>query len=617
MAQQAADQDRQLDRDIDEFEQVNSTAPSSPLANQHTLEAELMQTQQDLANINEAMRHGQRLTDYERRHFFREFFRFFRDPRTSKYAFTLSAPGSSSIDEAEEDVGAWDTADLHLHHQRENVVDENECYNDDVPTNLAVFEDTKELIYNGIAAFVAANELRPNFLERIFKLLRMLDTDYLRERALLLLQYLFSSVLPDSRRPAGRFETEVPLSEHTPSDSDWASFDDLLQDTSQDLPAPCTAGYSTQAYDYEELAESDTSLTTPEPEQAFERSIYEYYLATEAPRVSQRAKEEMAWPLFGSDTSKAAAVGSSRLQTEFADEMKSNEHIVLQVAEYLRTQTRDTLMSERVVGDVASLLEQLVEQTQVYAESRPDPGQLTVAVRETLLKHVGKPVSSVIKAALHAIADILYDEMVFNKVVQRVDRSYEQEIEDLETAQAQLANELGTLRQLRREDLDTLQWERWRRLRPSVPAGRHMERPPGPVGDKSRTNGSFGGSRETTDEMEQVPATTDNFSTGAVVQIELTPAECRSATGDESDLEEPTAINPVELSDLPENLTVISEPGSIVGGGGYGSAALDHLESLSCEAQLTPDEIISAPLAEAPSQETAEDSEPCRVGELI
>lgn len=58
----------------------------------------------------------------------------------------------------------------------------------DASSDFSLFEALKETIYSEVATLISQNESRPHFLIELFHELQLLNTDYLRQRALFSLQ---------------------------------------------------------------------------------------------------------------------------------------------------------------------------------------------------------------------------------------------------------------------------------------------------------------------------------------------------------------------------------------------------------------------------------------------
>lgn len=58
----------------------------------------------------------------------------------------------------------------------------------DGSSDFSLFEALRETIYSEVATLISQNESRPHFLIELFHELQLLNTDYLRQRALYSLQ---------------------------------------------------------------------------------------------------------------------------------------------------------------------------------------------------------------------------------------------------------------------------------------------------------------------------------------------------------------------------------------------------------------------------------------------
>lgn len=74
----------------------------------------------------------------------------------------------------------------------------------DASSDFSLFEALRETIYSEVATLISQNESRPHFLIELFHELQLLNTDYLRQRALYSLQvtvFLSSSLFEPWKRP--------------------------------------------------------------------------------------------------------------------------------------------------------------------------------------------------------------------------------------------------------------------------------------------------------------------------------------------------------------------------------------------------------------------------------
>ena len=92
----------------------------------------------------------------------------------------------------------------------------------DAGSEFSLFEALRESIYSEVASLISQNETRPHFLIELFRELQMLNSDYLRQRALYALQDLVSKYLTDDNTNASGLRgchTAIRKSKNL-----WASF---------------------------------------------------------------------------------------------------------------------------------------------------------------------------------------------------------------------------------------------------------------------------------------------------------------------------------------------------------------------------------------------------------
>uniref|UniRef100_A0A8C9TN27 Pericentriolar material 1 n=1 Tax=Scleropages formosus TaxID=113540 RepID=A0A8C9TN27_SCLFO len=70
---------------------------------------------------------------------------------------------------------------------------------EDASSDFSLFEALRETIYSEVATLISQNESRPHFLIELFHELQLLNTDYLRQRALFSLQDIVSRHLTESK----------------------------------------------------------------------------------------------------------------------------------------------------------------------------------------------------------------------------------------------------------------------------------------------------------------------------------------------------------------------------------------------------------------------------------
>ena len=75
--------------------------------------------------------------------------------------------------------------------------------------DFTTFETLRETIYAEVATLISQNEMRPHFLIELFRGLQMLSDDYLRQRALYVIQDLVTRYLTDDQNKNTQQNKEV------------------------------------------------------------------------------------------------------------------------------------------------------------------------------------------------------------------------------------------------------------------------------------------------------------------------------------------------------------------------------------------------------------------------
>jgi len=155
---------------------------------------------------------------------------------------------------------------------------------DESKENATLFEALRDTIYSEVATLIAMNESRPHYLIELFRELQLLNSDYLRQRALYSLQELVTRYLTEENIPPQSSSNVSPskgtaftketlagqdwiasASEQTPSDlaSVVTTTDD--EGESQALRTLAQQIQNNEMYDYAELADSqsEANLSTP------------------------------------------------------------------------------------------------------------------------------------------------------------------------------------------------------------------------------------------------------------------------------------------------------------------------------------------------------------------
>eukprot|EP01117_Protostelium_nocturnum_P008753 TRINITY_DN3138_c0_g1_i6.p1 TRINITY_DN3138_c0_g1~~TRINITY_DN3138_c0_g1_i6.p1 ORF type:complete len:1095 (-),score=434.45 TRINITY_DN3138_c0_g1_i6:197-3481(-) len=169
--------------------------------------------------------------------------------------------------------------------------------------------------------------------------------------------------------------------------------------------------------------------------------------------------------------------------SECTDEIVANEIITknldLQILEFLEgNQDQDSSKKTFSAENLESLEKLTISAIKEKTKSM-DP-ELVECVHLLINSYLGKEIPLHKDMLISSVADLLFDEMVFSKVITKVDKSYVDEIKDLQ-------EEEGILLKQREDDISKLRTERTQRLKSiqSIPEGtvqpekrdQHSQRP--------------------------------------------------------------------------------------------------------------------------------------------
>lgn len=338
-------------------------------------------------------------------------------------------------------------------------------------SEYSLFEALRESIYSEVATLISQNESRPHFLIELFRELQMLNTDYLRQRALYALQDLVSKFLTDDSGPQDMEEFTgsylhwpyTTISEHTPSESFFTSeeeeFKAQLYGQKPGLYADDSKGsLSGLQYDYVENVDSASSMSTPPSvggpgdfgfandelgntvihlDKALQRMREYERMKAEAEAsggtsssAMLSSKQEEAAPSASDVTSNSSAqdMGSEssfsdlpypRIDTRQLDlQIKS---IMQEVIPYLK-EHMDDVCSSQLLAYIRRLVMNLARQRDDSREFvRFFNRQLGSILEDSLSKFSGRKMRECGEDLLVDISEILFNELAFFRLMQDLD----------------------------------------------------------------------------------------------------------------------------------------------------------------------------------------------------
>ncbi|XP_014868006.1 PREDICTED: pericentriolar material 1 protein isoform X5 [Poecilia mexicana] len=264
----------------------------------------------------------------------------------------------------------------------------------DASSDFSLFEALRETIYSEVATLISQNESRPHFLIELFHELQLLNTDYLRQRALYSLQDIVTKHLAvrraaeDQLPPLGSVVwTAGSQSELTPSQSLVTSDEEVLEKNlrhEQDLKRREDA----------ESVDNDSNISTSsnlEP--------------------------------FASDDLESAANGVHCPQIDTQQLDRQIKAIMTEVIPFLK-ENMNEVCSHQLLTSVRRMVLTLTQQNDESKEFvRFFHKQLGGILQESLCKFEGRTLRDCGEDLLVEISEILFNELAFFKLMQDLDSS--------------------------------------------------------------------------------------------------------------------------------------------------------------------------------------------------
>ncbi|XP_064367148.1 pericentriolar material 1 protein isoform X9 [Dromaius novaehollandiae] len=322
-------------------------------------------------------------------------------------------------------------------------------------SDLSMFEALRDTIYSEVATLISQNESRPHFLIELFHELQLLNTDYLRQRALYALQvyYLFQDIVTrhlsetrEKRKCAKSLNSATWMasnSELTPSES-LASTDDetfeknLPTGACQDCEQNDADNGSTMSTssNFEPFATDDLGNTVIHLDQALARMREYERMKIEAESTlgsegcssnfqgASAAKLEgpnTSESLCGPQSSEVSAVPCPRIDTQQLD--RQIKAIMKEVIPFLK-EHMDEICSSQLLTSVRRMVLTLTQQNDESKEFvKFFHKQLGSILQDSLAKFAGRKLKDCGEDLLVEISEVLFNELAFFKLMQDLDNN--------------------------------------------------------------------------------------------------------------------------------------------------------------------------------------------------
>ncbi|NXJ80955.1 PCM1 protein, partial [Trogon melanurus] len=316
-------------------------------------------------------------------------------------------------------------------------------------SDLSMFEALRDTIYAEVATLISQNESRPHFLIELFHELQLLNTDYLRQRALYALQDIVTRHLSEKNengkctKSLNSATWMASNSELTPSES-LASTDDetfaknfsteACQDGEQN-DADNGSTMSTSS-NFEPFATDDLGNTVIHLDQAlarireYERMKIEAESTLDSEGCSSNFQGASAAKLEDPGTSEClpvpqssevSAVPCPHIDTQQLD--RQIKAIMKEVIPFLK-EHMDEICSSQLLTSVRRMVLTLTQQNDESKEFvKFFHKQLGSILQDSLAKFAGRKLKDCGEDLLVEISEVLFNELAFFKLMQDLDNN--------------------------------------------------------------------------------------------------------------------------------------------------------------------------------------------------
>ncbi|NXM19798.1 PCM1 protein, partial [Ploceus nigricollis] len=316
-------------------------------------------------------------------------------------------------------------------------------------SDLSMFEALRDTIYSEVATLISQNESRPHFLIELFHELQLLNTDYLRQRALYALQDIVTRHLYE-KNEKGKCAKSLNSatwvasnSELTPSESLASTEDETFgknfsTEACQDCEQPDADNGSTMSTssNFEPFATDDLGNTVIHLDKAlswmreYERMKVEAESTLDSEGCSSNFQGASTAKLEGPGTGECQSVPQSgdvsavpcpRIDTQQLD--RQIKAIMKEVIPFLK-EHMDEVCSSQLLTSVRRMVLTLTQQNDESKEFvKFFHKQLGSILQDSLAKFAGRKLKDCGEDLLVEISEVLFNELAFFKLMQDLDNN--------------------------------------------------------------------------------------------------------------------------------------------------------------------------------------------------
>nr|XP_058145941.1 pericentriolar material 1 protein isoform X11 [Dasypus novemcinctus] len=325
-------------------------------------------------------------------------------------------------------------------------------------SDFSMFEALRDTIYSEVATLISQNESRPHFLIELFHELQLLNTDYLRQRALYALQDIVSRHISESHEKEGENVKSVNSgtwiasnSELTPSESLATTDDETFEKNFErethkirEQNDADNASVMSVSSNFEPFATDDLGNTVIHLDQALARMREYERMKTEAEnnaniRCTCRIIEDEdgaaatsvvnnleETPIIENHSSQqpkseVSTVPCPRIDTQQLD--RQIKAIMKEVIPFLK-EHMDEVCSSQLLTSVRRMVLTLTQQNDESKEFvKFFHKQLGSILQDSLAKFAGRKLKDCGEDLLVEISEVLFNELAFFKLMQDLDNN--------------------------------------------------------------------------------------------------------------------------------------------------------------------------------------------------
>ncbi|NP_001339570.2 pericentriolar material 1 protein isoform 13 [Homo sapiens] len=320
-------------------------------------------------------------------------------------------------------------------------------------SDFSMFEALRDTIYSEVATLISQNESRPHFLIELFHELQLLNTDYLRQRALYALQDIVSRHISESHEKGENVKSVnsgtwiASNSELTPSESLATTDDETFEKNferethkiSEQNDADNASVLSVSS-NFEPFATDDLGNTVIHLDQALARMREYERMKTEAEsnsnmRCTCRIIEDgdgagAETPVIENRSSQqpvseVSTIPCPRIDTQQLD--RQIKAIMKEVIPFLKDFSQehmDEVCSSQLLTSVRRMVLTLTQQNDESKEFvKFFHKQLGSILQDSLAKFAGRKLKDCGEDLLVEISEVLFNELAFFKLMQDLDNN--------------------------------------------------------------------------------------------------------------------------------------------------------------------------------------------------